>query len=99
MELDGKQILLGPKTSKRKLDNSLEFSVQFSIANCLGDVFGPYVLTAGQIRYGAGDLADFVVRTGRQAELHHCLFEKHLAGTVQPAEFLNLFVRHSRVGY
>jgi hypothetical protein len=55
-------------------------------------VFRPYVLTASQIRDGAGDLADFIMGTGRQTEFHHRLFEKRLRGDIQLAELFNLLM-------
>ncbi len=50
-----------------------QFSVEFTVAYGFCDMFRRDVLDAGQVRYRAGNLADFIVGTGAEAELGHRL--------------------------
>ena len=54
---------------------------------------------ACQVGDGACEFADFVVGACGQAELGHRVLEHHFAGSIDGAEFFDLFVAHPRVGH
>ena len=61
-------------------------------------MFGGDVSCARQVGYGAGELADFVVGAGAEAEFLHRLLQEHFARRVELAELLEKFVAHPGVG-
>ena len=61
-------------------------------------MFGGDVLDAGQVRYRAGDFADFIVGAGAQAEFRHSMLEHQFTRRIQRTKFLNLLVRHPCIG-
>ena len=74
-------------------------SVESPVADGFGDVVGADVVGVFEVGDGAGDFADFVVGAGAEGELAHRVFEHLFAGLVQPAEILDISMRHCGVGH
>jgi hypothetical protein len=57
------------------------------------------VFKTRKVGYRPRNLANLIVRSGRQPKFGHRLLKQHLPGAIQSAEFLNLLVRHPRIGH
>lgn len=77
----------------------LKLSIEFAVADRLGDMFGGYLLFPCQIGYCAGNLANLIMCASAEAKLGHRLFQHHFTCRIKRAEFLGLLMAHPRVSH